>query len=192
MANKKYVRIPAKDLPDLFYLPNDINSPEDGGKNVYFARYRVVSEDGRLSSKWSQKFEIDSQVNRTSPTQVPSELIKLNSSEFSITKDSGSPKTLTVTWNVDRLLANKKMFVKRFHVYVRFHSNTTETQDPWVFLEETLSARSSTVIPAGKNKVDIAVLVPTYRGLNAPRTLTVSPATLFAESVLILKEDETI
>lgn len=192
MANKKYVRIPAKDLPDLFYLPDDINNPGNGGKNVYFARYRVVSEDGRLSSKWSQKFEVASQVNRTDSTQDPSELIKLNDSEFSITKDNGSPKTLTITWNVDRLFADKKMFVKRFHVYVRFHSNTTELQDPWVFLEETSSARSSTVVPAGKNRVDVAVLVPTYRGLDAPRTLTVSPAIVFAESVLILKEDQTI
>jgi hypothetical protein len=186
MTDKKYVRIPAKDLPDLFYIPDDINAPEDGGNNVYFARYRVVSEDGRLSSRWSQRFEI--------PTNIYAGDILLGESEWDAVINSN---VLSMTWNVDRLITNKKLFIKKFHVYVRFHSNSTI--DPWTFMQETSNTNFSTTMPSGKNKADVAVLIPTYRGLDAGTTLPIdtipdpdvpiSPADLFTESVLFVGTD---
>jgi hypothetical protein len=186
MADRKYVRIPAKDLPDVFYIPDDINAPENGGNNVYFARYRVISEDGRLSSRWSQKFEI--------LTNVHAEDILLETSEW----DAGiNSNVLSMTWNVDRLVQDQVLFVKKFHVYVRFHSNSTI--DPWTFMQETSNTNFSTIMPSGKNKADVAVLIPTYRGLDAGTTLPIdtvpdpdvpiSPADLFPESVLFVGID---
>jgi hypothetical protein len=178
MADRKYVRIPAKDLPDLFYIPNNINAPEDGGKNVYFARYRVVSEDGRLSSRWSQRFEITSNITR--------ERVELTDLEWDakITSD-----VLSVTWNVNRLFtdADKKLFVNRFYVYARFKNNSVT--GPWLFMQETATTNYSTKMPDGMNKADIIVVVPTYRGLDATNTLEDSPANLFAESILFVAED---
>ncbi len=190
MADTKYVRIPAKDLPDAFFLPNDLNNPEDGGKNVYFVRYRVVSENGLLNSAWSQKFEV--------PTGVSAADIALLNNQTTKEWDAAiSNNVLSVTWNVDRLVRDKKLFVNRFHVYVRFHSNSTV--DGWTFMQETSNTNFSTIMPTGKNKADVAVLIPTYRGLDAGSTLPVdtlpnpdvpvSPADLFPESVLFLDTD---
>jgi hypothetical protein len=186
MADKQYVRIPAKDLPEVFYIPNDYNAPENGGNNVYFARYRVVSEDGRLSSRWSQRFEI--------PTQIYASNILLQESEWEAVTNSN---VLSITWNVDRLVQEQSLFVKKFHVYVRFHSNGTI--DPWTFMQETSNTNFSTIMPPDKNKADVAVLIPTYRGLDAGTTLPIdtdsnpdvpiSPADLFPESVLFVGTD---
>lgn len=183
MAEKKYVRIPAKDLPDVFYVD---------GKNSYFVRYRVVSEDGTLASRWSQKFELDS--------GIVGENIALNTgtvpagqpAEYTVAKSGSSPKVLTITWNVDRLLSNKTIFVNRFHVYVRFHSDTTEEQDPWKFMGESVATSFDTVAPADKTKADVAVLIPTYRGLDAGVSSSASPAVLYPESVLLLETDFTL
>jgi hypothetical protein len=183
MANTEYVRIPAKDLPDLFYIPDDANSPGNGGKNVYFARYRIISDDGKLASKWSQNFEVS--------TEIYSDDLALTTSEW---KAGISSSLLSVTWNVNRLITNKKMFVKKFHVYARFH--TGSSTDQWQFMQETSNTNFSTIMPSGKNKADIAVLLPTYRGLDADNTLglnnsgvPISPMTLFPESVIFYEED---
>jgi hypothetical protein len=191
MAERKFIRIPAKDLPDLFYVPDDKNAPEDGGKNVYFARYRIASEDGVLASRWSPKFEVPTGVSGSNIALYTGAVVG-QPAEYSVTKGSGSPKILSITWNVDRLFLNKKIFTNRFHVYVRFHNNETETAAPWSFMGETTSTNFSTVAPSGKNKVDVAVLVPTYRGLDAATTSTVSPETLYPESVLLVKTDFTL
>jgi hypothetical protein len=102
-----------------------------------------------------------------------------------------------MTWNVDRLVQDQVLFVKKFHVYVRFHSNSTI--DPWTFMQETSNTNFSTIMPSGKNKADVAVLIPTYRGLDAGTTLPIdtvpdpdvpiSPADLFPESVLFVGID---
>jgi hypothetical protein len=165
MAEKKYVRIPAKDLPDVIYV---------GGDNVYFARYRVISEDGTVFSRWSQKFEV--------PTGLEASDIALLSTEYSASKNSG---VLNATWNVDRLFTNDKMFVNRFHVYVRFHTNN-EADAKWTFAQETSATNFSTIIPDNK-KADIAVLIPTYRGLDATNISPSSPITLYPKSVLFSK-----
>jgi hypothetical protein len=178
MTNRKFVRIPAKDLPDLFYL-----SDED--KNVYFARYRVVSEDGKLSSRWSPNFEI--------PTNITGSQIALYkgpspAAEYTVSVTGSSPKTLSVTWNVDRLFKANKIFVNKFHVYVRFHSNQTSPPIPtWSFMGEVTSTNFSTIVPSGNTKADIAVLIPTYRGLDATTTPAASPASLYDQSVLLLE-----
>jgi hypothetical protein len=184
MANRKFVRIPAKDLPDLFYIPDDVNAPQNGGKNVYFARYRVTSEDGRLSSRWSPKSEVSTGIDGTDIALYtgPSP-----AAEYTVSKTDGPPKTLSVTWNVDRLFKANKMFVNKFHVYVRFHSNQTSPPIPtWSFMGEVTSTNFSTIVPSGNTLADIAVLIPTYRGLDATTTLTASPGSLYKESVLLL------
>lgn len=167
MADRKYVRIPAKDLPDVFYL--------NGTGNVYFARYRIVSDDSRLVSKWSQKFEVPSGVTGTD--------IALNSDEWNASK---TPTVLSVTWNVDRLFADKKIFSNRFHVYVRFYTNATNDIAKWTFMQETSARNFTTPMAAGTNKADVMVLIPTYRGLDATTVSPDSPATLFPESVLFV------
>jgi hypothetical protein len=187
MADRKYVRIPAKDLPDLFYIPNDVDAPEDGGNNVYFARYRVASEDGRLSSRWSQRFEI--------PTNIHAGDISLETTEWDakITSD-----ILSVTWNVNRIanpitddqdpnFGKTFLFVNRFYVYARFKNNSVT--GPWLFMQETTTTNYSTKMPDGTNRADVVVVVPTYRGLDATNTLEDSPANLFAESILFVAED---
>jgi hypothetical protein len=177
MANRKFVRIPAKDLPDLFYVPDDVNAPEDGGKNVYFARYRVVSEDSRLYSGWSPKFEIDTLIDGAD--------IYLDPEEWQVTKTS---TVLSATWNIDRLVADQKMFVSKFHVYARF--NATGGTDSWQFMQEVSTTNFSTVMPVDKTDVvELAVLIPTYRGLDAAKPSSVSPVSLFPESVLFSYPD---
>lgn len=168
MANRKVVRIPAKDLPDVFYL--------DGVGNAYFARYRIVSEDGRLYSTWSQKFQIH--------TGIDGESILLNVSEWKTSKNSD---VLSATWNVQRLFDNKKLFVNKFHVYVKFGDNSDPGQ--WVFSQETTATNFSTIIPTGKTQIAIAVIIPTYRGLDVGTILPDAPATLFPESVLFVDND---
>jgi hypothetical protein len=168
MSEIRYVRIPAKDLPDLFYVE---------GKNSYFVKYRVTSEDGTISSKWSQKFEI--------PTGIGGTDIRLT--EETEWKASKNSSVLNVTWNVNRLFTEKKLFVNRFHVYVRFHTNN-ESSAKWQFAQETTATNFSTIIPANK-KVDVAVLIPTYRGVDAVSESPASPITLFPESWLFYKAD---
>ncbi len=202
MADRKYVRIPAKDLPDVFYIPDNVNAPENGGNNVYFARYRVISEDGRLSSKWSQKFEIPTNISGSQIALYTGDIPVGEPAEYSVTKGSGSPKIISITWNVDRLFNTNKIFVNKFHVYARFHNNETENVVPWSFMGETTSTNFSTVVPSGKNKADVAVFIPTYRGLDASNTLPIdttpdpdvpiSPADLFPESLLLLETDFTL
>ncbi len=166
MSEIKYVRIPAKDLPDLFYVD---------GNNSYFVKYRVMSEDGTISSRWSQKFEI--------PTGVDGADIRLDEgTEWKVSKNSD---VLNVTWNVNTLFSEKKLFVNKFHVYVRFHTNN-ETSAKWQFAQETTATNFSTIIPSGK-KADVAVLIPTYRGVDATNVSPASPITLFPESWLFYK-----
>lgn len=165
MADRKFVRIPAKDLPDVFYQPGT-------DENVYFVRYRVVSEDGRLSSRWSPKFEISTEVDALDIDLLPA--------EWQVTKTS---TLLSATWNVDRLVKDAKLFVKRFHVYARF--NSSSGTDPWEFMQEVSTTNFSTVMPTGKtDKVELAVLIPTYRGLDATKISTEPPMTTFPQSVL--------
>lgn len=165
MSNRKYVRILAKDLPDVFY------TPESG--NVYFVRYRVASEDGRLTSRWSQKFEV--------PTNIDDLL--LPSTDYKATINSN---VLNITWKVTSLIEStpKKIFVNRFHVYVKFYTPSTENTAQWKFLGETNSTSLNTTMENGTNKADVAVLIPTYRGLNATNISPAPPATLFPQSVL--------
>lgn len=172
MANRKYVRVSAKELPDVFYLNDDSG-------NVYFARYRVVSEDGRIASDWSQKFELPTEVRGTDIVLVNSQQSK--EWEAKVTSD-----VLDITWNVNRLFNNKKLFVNRFHVYVKFDDNSSN--NPWRFMGETTTTKFSTIMPSGMNKATVAVLVPTYRGLDAEIESIQSPADLFPESVLFLAE----
>lgn len=192
MAERKYVRIPAKDLPEVFYLPTNLDAPEDGGKNVYFARYRVMSEDGSVASRWSQKFEVPTEISGADIALYTGEIPVGETAEYSITKSGSSPKVISVTWNVDRLFSNKTIFVNKFHVYVRFHNNETEATAPWSFAGETTSTNFSTVTLSGKNKADVAVFIPTFRGLDAATTLTESPALLYPESLLFIETDFTL
>jgi hypothetical protein len=186
MTNRKFVRIPAKDLPDVFYVLNNQDNPDQGGKNVYFARYRVTSEDGKLSSRWSPKFEVPTGVSGSN-IALYTGTVEGQPAEYTVSKTDGPPKTLSVTWNVDRLFRANKMFVNKFHVYVRFHSGQTSPPIPtWSFMGEVTSTNFSTIVPFGNTKADIAVLIPTYRGLDATTTLTASPASLYKESVLLL------
>lgn len=181
MGEIKFVTVPAKDLPDVFYVD---------GKNSYFVRYRVVSEDGTLASRWSQKFELDTGITGEDILLYTGTVPSGQPAEYSVTKSGSSPKVLTITWNVDRLFATNKIFVNRFHVYVRFHSN--QTDEPWVFMGESIATSFDTIVPSGKNKADVAVLIPTYRGLDAEISSTVSPADRFPESVLLLQTDFTV
>jgi hypothetical protein len=175
MANIKYVRIAAKDLPEVVYRP-------DSG-NVYIARYRVVSEDGRQASRWSQQYEV--------PDATTAEGIALLSTEYDAKVASN---ILSVTWKVDRLLAAnpKKLFVNKFHVYVRFHNNLAS--DNWQFIQETTSTNFQTVVPTGFAKVDVAILLPTYRGLDASSELPdgVAPINKYPQSVLFTKTNVVI
>lgn len=170
MADRKIVRIPAKDLPDLFYT-------EEFG-NVYFARYRVMSEDGRLVSKWSQKFEV--------PTNITGLDIALSENEWDA---SINGNVLSMTWNVDNLFTNKKIFVNRFHVYIRPHTNATAQTAKWKFMQETTATNFSTTLTDNNTKADVMVLIPTYRGLDATTESESSPALLFPDSVLFIGED---
>jgi hypothetical protein len=175
MAERKFIRIPAKDLPDLFYVPDDENAPEDGGKNVYFARYRIASEDGVLASAWSPKFEVSAEIAGSA--------IRLDeNTEWKVSKNSD---VLNVTWNPNSLFSEKKLFINKFHVYVRFHTNN-ETSAKWQFVQETTATNFSTIIPSNK-KADVAVLIPTYRGLDATSESPASPIDLFPESWLFYK-----
>lgn len=171
---KKYIRIPKKDLPAPFYL--------DGSGNVYFARYRVISEDGGMVSRWSQRFEI--------PTNISGTDIALLTSEYSSKIDTVSGvKNLISTWNVNRILNpnndNKKfLFENKFNVYARFYNNNDT--DPWQFIQEVASTNFQITMPSGKNKADIAVLLPNYRGLDASNILEPgqNPEDLFPDSLL--------
>jgi hypothetical protein len=176
MAEYKFIKIAPNELPNLFYLPDDQDSPELGGKNVYIARYRVLSQDGRLSSDWSQNFEI--------PTGVSADDIALTESEWQASRSSN---LLNVTWNVNRLFTNKKLFTNKFHVYARFHAENDSTTK-WIFMQETTATNFSTVIPANK-LADVAVILPTYRGLDATTESPDSPMNLFPESVLFYDEN---
>jgi hypothetical protein len=177
MAERKFIRIPAKDLPDLFYVPDDENAPEDGGKNVYFARYRIASEDGVLASAWSPKFEVSTGIDGTD--------IDLLATEWQVTK---TDTVLSATWNVDRLIKENKLFINRFHVYARF--NATGGTQPWEFMQEATSTNFSTVMPQNRTaNVELAVLIPTNRGLDATKISAESPITKFPESVLFSYPD---
>jgi hypothetical protein len=177
MAERKFIRIPAKDLPDLFYVPDDENAPEDGGKNVYFARYRIASEDGVLASAWSPKFEVSTGIDGTD--------IGLLATEWQVTK---TDTVLSATWNVDRLIKENKLFINRFHVYARF--NATGGTQPWEFMQEATSTNFSTVMPQNRtDNVELAVLIPTNRGLDATKISAESPITKFPESVLFSYPD---
>lgn len=175
MVDIKYVRIPAKDLPDVIYRA-------DSG-NVYIARYRVVSEDGRQASRWSQQYEVADATTTAG--------IALLEAEYDAKIASN---ILSVTWKVDRLLsANpKKLFINKFHVYVRFHNNLAS--DNWQFVQETTSTNFQTVVPAGFAKVDVAILIPTYRGLDATSELAdgVAPIDKYPQSVLFTKTNVVI
>jgi hypothetical protein len=179
MADRKYVRIPAKDLPDVIYRP-------DSG-NVYIARYRVASEDGRQVSRWSQSFEVPFPAAETPILQAAA--ILLPPEKYDVKAVSG---ILSATWNVDDLFKDKKIFVNKFHVYVRFHNNLAS--DNWNFIQETTSTNFQTVIPAGFTKVDVAILLPTYRGLDASSELAdgVAPINKYPESVLFTKTNVVI
>jgi hypothetical protein len=170
MSEIKYVRIPARDLPAVFYVD---------GKNAYFVRYRVTSEDGNVSSRWSQKFEIG--------TGIEASDISLLSQENTAWKVSKNSDVLNVTWNVATLFAAKKLFVNRFHVYVRFYTEG-DTSAKWQFAQETTATNFSTIIPANK-KVDVAVLIPTYRGIDVTNVSPASPIELFPESVIFYKQN---
>jgi hypothetical protein len=177
-GTRKYVRIPHKDLPDLFYLDGN------PGKNVYFLRYRVSNEAGTSFSKWSQEFEVDSGmsskkflINETDPLD--------NEASYRVTGlVSVASGILTATWNVKDLIDSKTIFQNKFHVYIRTYTNNAPNQ--WTFAQEVLATSFQTKLPSDvQNKADVAILVPTYRGLDAePGLGTESPLTLYPESVV--------
>lgn len=186
MANRKYVRILAKDLPDLFFnatkeidYSGEVPQPREG-ENVYFVRYRVTSEDGRLASRWSQTFEI--------PNNITGTQIALSTDKWDA---SINGNVLSMTWNVDSLFDSnpKKLFVKKFHVYVRPHTNATASTAKWRFMQETTATSFSTTLTENNTKADVMVLLPTYRGLDAATESQDSPALLFPDSVLFIGED---
>lgn len=183
-GTRKYVRIPHKDLPDLFYLNG---SP---GKNVYFLRYRVSNEAGTSFSKWSQEFEVNSGINSSRF------LVEGFDPETDSLEDENSyratgavtviDRVLTVTWNVSELVSStpKAIYENKFHVYVRTYTSGTANQ--WQFAQEVSATGFQTKLPSTvQNKADIAILVPTYRGLDAEPSLGIeSPLTLYPESVV--------
>ena len=170
MADRKYVRIPAKDLPEVIYRA-------DSG-NVYIARYRVVSEDGRQASRWSQQYE--------APTNIPGTDIDITDSTdlWDAKVDAG---ILSFTWNVKTLFDNKKLFVNKFHIYVRFKDSLGVGN--WLFLQETGNANFSAIIPAGTDNIDVLIALPTYRGLDATVSSVTDPVDKFPESKIILAEE---
>ena len=55
-------------------------------------------------------------------------------------------------------------------------------------MQETTTTKFSTIVPSGMNKAKVAVLIPTYRGIDAEIESSQSPADLFPESVLFLED----
>jgi hypothetical protein len=176
MADKKYVRIPAKDLPDVIYTT-------DSG-NAHIVRYRVVSEDGRQASRWSQAFDIPSLAK-------PSDIVSFPP-KYDVKVTSG---VLSATWNVDDLFKNKKMFVNKFHIYAKFYvPAVSDANTVWTFLQETTTTSFQTVLPVGCTKVGFGVFIPTYRGLDATSNLPIgkSPETLYPESKIFVVSPEIV
>jgi hypothetical protein len=93
---------------------------------------------------------------------------------------------LTATWNVSSLVSStpKAIYENKFHVYVRTYTDGTANQ--WTFAQEVSATSFQTKLPSGvQNKADVAILVPTYRGLDAePGLGTESPLTLYPQSVV--------
>lgn len=168
---KKYIRIPSKDLPNLIYFKDD-NNPSNN-RNSYFLRYRIASEDGGITSRWSQIFEIKTLVNSDNLSEKVIPDIKWNSG------------ILSVTWNVNTLLEEKIIFDTKFDVYVRFYDHTTPLVGDW-FRQQVSSTNFSTTIPAGADRADIAVFVPTYVQLNQNNQLSqeTPPTAIIPDSLL--------
>lgn len=170
MADIKYVRIPAKDLPDVIYR-------NDSG-NVYIARYRVVSEDGRQASRWSQQYEV--------PTNISGAEIDITANEdlWDAKVDAG---VLSFTWNVKDLFDDKKLFVNKFHIYIKFKDSLGDGD--WIFLQETATTNFSAIIPVGTDSIDVLIALPTYRGLDATVSSVTDPVAQFPDSKIILAEE---
>lgn len=170
MADRKYVRILAKDLPDVIYRA-------DSG-NVYIARYRVLSADSRQASRWSQQYEVSTNILGTDID------ITESTDLWDAKVNSG---VLSFTWNVKNLFDNKKLFVNKFHIYIKFKDNAGNGD--WLFLQETGTTSFSAIIPAGTHKTDVLVALPTYRGLDATISSVTDPVAQFPDSKIILAED---
>jgi hypothetical protein len=153
-SSTKFIRIKNEDLPNAFYVDD---------ANNYYLRFRVRSEDGTTTSRWSQKFEIPMLYDATDiATDV--------THSGAVTSINGK-KVVSVTWNVDKPVSDKKLFTKRFHVYGRFYSTNGDTTTHWQFLQEVNGTNFSSALPANTSHADIMVLLPTFRGINASADL---------------------
>ena len=176
MADRKFVRILAKDLPDFIYTTDS--------DNAYIARYRVISEDGRQASRWSQAFEI--------PSGIGGEDIVLDPENYSVQVASG---ILSATWNVDNLFKDKKIFNNKFHIYAKFYvPAVSDANTVWTFLQETTTTSFQTVLPEGCTKVGFGVFLPTYKGLDVVNTLPIgkTPEQLFPKSKFFVVSPEIV
>lgn len=126
----------------------------DPANNIsnYYIRYRIVSDDGLLISKWSQTYAVDAEgISASAGFQT------LGHTVFS------NGETLSVSWHL-----KENVYASGFDVYVRWNedasipSDSASSWEDWTFVSEVESAGASVNIPAGKKWAQVYVQLKTF------------------------------
>lgn len=130
----------------------DASTIEGGSPNVnkYFVRYRIVSEDGTMNSKWSQIHSIDAAT------------FSGNSFGDGYTVVSNGT-SMTVSWKLD-----SNTYGPSFDAYARYNSSAVRPDEndegwsEWIFVSETSLSSFSTEIQSGSKWVQFYLQRKTF------------------------------
>jgi hypothetical protein len=155
------VTLRQKDIGAMYTNQDDEMNPVD----KYFLRYRIVSEDGTKTSRWSQIYSVDGSNVVDSGTLIGYTVLS-------------NATVISVSWKLD-----SKVFGTPFDVYVRWNESSTKPTEEdagwsaWEFASETTSSSASVNTPSNKRWVQVYVQRQTF-----PKIRT-AVASLFTSSV---------
>ncbi len=147
-AGTKSVIIPANIAGPIYVTPQATVGPT----SRYYLRFRIVSDDGLMYSKWSQNFTVDvSDVIAAAGFQTLSHTLYSNAS------------TISLAWHL-----KENIFASGFDVYARWNEEGTKplvgdaSWSDWTFISEVESAGASIPIPENKKWVQVYVQLRSF------------------------------
>lgn len=154
----KKVTLKQKDIGAMYTNP-------DESLDKYYLRYRIVSEDGTQTSRWSQTYSVDGN-SAVTVGYVSGYTVLSNGS------------TISVNWKLE-----SGVFGTPFDAYVRWSDYATRPDEntagwtDWAFVSEVTSSSFSVNVPTGKKWVEVYVQRQTF-----PKVRT-DAAKLFQSSI---------